>query len=243
MAGATAVDVLTARGYTQLNSWAVVGNGPISEADRKAIDRADVVVRFNDLNHLKSNERTDLHVIRHPSWWSFKHVSAPKWDVGYAESELPRDAELVTYVYEAQHTTSNTLLQTARVFPACDCRASCLQASTWAGPSTGAAILSELQGYAEVKKIDVYGFNGMGDPRMHVDFANRSMISGCCTKCHIHRTASTNYGNEGAIAGFVAIGVGAALGLVCFLFAARRVIRGMRKPDTGQQERPLLALS
>jgi hypothetical protein len=230
---------LRSKGYTAFESWAIVGNGPLHLSDRVKISQADIVVRFNDANNRWRGERTDLHVVRHPSWYSFSRINAPVWDVAPLDSLMPEDAQFKLYVYEAQHENENKLNSSTRVFEKCNCGNSCLERKTWAGPSTGAAVVSELQSMTEVTHLDVYGFNGMGDENAHIDFANKTIIKNCCTKCKLHKTASDSYGNEAAFATFATLlgvlVVFAVLTIVC----ARRIIRQMLKVP---ERRPLLAL-
>lgn len=230
---------LRSKGYTAFESWAVVGNGPLHLSDRVKIAQADIVVRFNDANNRWRGERTDLHVVRHPSWYSFSRINAPVWDVAPLDSLMPEDAKFKLYVYESQHEKQNKLNSSTRIFEQCNCGNSCLERKTWAGPSTGAAVVSELQSMPEITRLDVYGFNGMGDESAHIDFANKTIIKNCCTKCKLHKTASDSYGNEAALATFATLlgvlVVFAVLTIVC----ARRIIRQiLRAPE----RRPLLAL-
>ena len=230
---------LRSKGYTAFESWAVVGNGPLHLSDRVKIAQADIVVRFNDANNRWRGERTDLHVVRHPSWYSFSRINAPVWDVAPLDSLMPEDAQFKLYVYESQHEKQNKLNSSTRIFEQCNCGNSCLERKTWAGPSTGAAVVSELQSMPEITRLDVYGFNGMGDESAHIDFANKTIIKNCCTKCKLHKTASDSYGNEAALATFATLlgvlVVFAVLTIVC----ARRIIRQiLRAPE----RRPLLAL-
>lgn len=221
---------------------AVVGNGPISRQDRREIAEASKVIRFNDVNNFWEGEKTTLRVVRHPSWFTLKHVGAPKWHVAPTNGLAPDDAALVTGVYERQHGHDNILSSDARLFPSCYCNDDCLQSTTWAGPSTGGIALSVLQELENVETIDVYGMNWNGPADMHVDFANRTLITDCCTKCVIHPTASDNYG-----AAFFATSVGLVTigGIAAFfltggtgLVAARKLFHH-RTPD---HERPLLAV-
>ena len=172
---------------------AVVGNGPISRADRRQIEAASRVVRFNDVNNYWEGEKTTLRVVRHPSWFTLKHVGAPKWHVAPTDDLAPSDAELVTGVYERQHSTDNILPDTTRLFPSCPCGDSCLQRTTWAGPSTGGVALSALQELDNVETIHVFGMNWNGHPG-HTDFLYPTLVADCCSKCTIHPTRSTDYG-------------------------------------------------
>lgn len=230
---------LRSKGYTSFGSWAVVGNGPLHWSDRVKIAQSDIVVRFNDANNRWRGERTDLHVVRHPSWYSFSGIKAPVWDVAPTDSLMPQDVQLKLYVYEAQHKNENKLNSSARIFEQCNCGNSCLERKTWAGPSTGAAVVSELQSISDVTRLDVYGFNGMGDESAHIDFANKTILKNCCTKCTLHKTASDSYGNEAVLVTFsVLLGV-----LVVFavftIVCARRVLGRMTRAS---ERRPLLAL-
>ena len=230
---------IQSNGYTSFEYWAVVGNGPLHLSDRVKIAHADIVVRFNDANNRWRGERTDLHVVRHPSWYTFSRINAPVWDVSPLDSLMPKDAQFKLYVYESQHEDDNKLNSSARIFQQCNCGNSCLQRNTWAGPSTGAAVVSELQSIPEIKRIDVYGFNGMGDENAHIDFANKTIIKNCCTKCTLHKTAGDSYGNEAVVATFATLLGLLILSAVLTAVFARRVIRQMLKAP---ERRPLLAL-
>ena len=43
---------------------AVVGNGPISEEDRKNINKFDTIIRFNDMKNKNAGEKTSIQVVR-----------------------------------------------------------------------------------------------------------------------------------------------------------------------------------
>lgn len=236
------VSFLLARGYTSARTWAVVGNGPISLADRAQIARADIIVRFNDANNMWSTERTDLHVVRHPSWYSLKTIDAPVWDMGPLRSSIPRQSLLFTYVYERQHGSHNVLSDTARIFQNCRCGPTCLSNSTWAGPSTGAAALSVLEELPDVTSIDVFGFNGLGDAQMHTDFKNRSILPLCCTKCTLHKTRTLSYGASAAVATLATLGGMALLACLFVTYCMGKVVQKVAHDSKKTTVRPLLAL-
>jgi hypothetical protein len=234
------IPYLRSKGYTAFEYWAVVGNGPLYLSDRVKIARADIVVRFNDANNRWRGEKTDLHVVRHPSWYTLSRIEAPAWDVAPLDSLMPDDAKLKLYVYEAQHGDGNKLNSSSRIFEKCNCGNSCLERRTWAGPSTGAAVVSELQSMPEITRLGVYGFNGMGDEEAHIDFANKTIIKNCCTKCTLHETATDRYGNEAALTVFATLlGVFIVVAVLPVVLA-RRVVRQMLKAP---ERRPLLALA
>lgn len=220
---------------------AVVGNGPISRADRKEIAQASRVIRFNDVNNYWEGEKTTLRVVRHPSWFTLKHVGAPKWHVAPTDNLAPSDAELVTGVYERQHGSDNILPASTRLFPSCFCGDSCLESATWAGPSTGGVALSVLQELDNVATINVYGMNWNGPADMHIDFANGTMVQDCCTKCVVHPTSTDAYGAAffATSVGLVTIGGIAAFFLTGGTLVGARKLLHHREPE---HERPLLAV-
>ena len=239
MKEAPLIQYLRTKGYTAFDSWAVVGNGPLHLTDRTRIAMADIVVRFNDANNRWKFERTDVHVVRHPSWYSFSRINAPVWDVAPMDSLMPDHAALKLYVFEAQHGSYNVLNSSTRIFEQCNCGNSCLESKTWAGPSTGAAVISELQSIPAIQSLDVYGFNSNGDVSAHIDFANKTILTNCCTKCTMHATAGDNYGNETTIVTFAVLLSVLVVFAVLTAACAARVIRSMYKSD---EKRPLLAL-
>ena len=202
---------LLANGFQgRTDTWAVVGNGPLRLLDRPKIAAADVVLRFNDLKNKWGTERTDVYVLRHPSWISFKSANAyATLHVGALPDHIPTDAALFEFVYEAQYTDENVASSGERIFEGCECGASCLHASAIAGPSTGAVALSALQEEPSVKQIEIFGMNWLGDENLHIDFANSSIVTACCTKCSFHETASDDYGSDGTVLflAFVAVSV------------------------------------
>jgi hypothetical protein len=170
---------------------AVVGNGPIRASDELALRNATFVVRFNDAKTWSEGDRIDLRVVRLPTgtWATRGMLGVPTWYV----SPTPIAHACSTAVYESQYGAANVLEAAhARLFPRCDC-ASCWHNLTFAGPSTGAAFLSLLEETWAVRRVDVYGMNWQGDPRVHVDFRARDLVPRCCTKCRIHPTASRRY--------------------------------------------------
>jgi len=237
----TAVNLLRYFDKPGLNV-AVVGNGPISRADRREIALASRVVRFNDVNNYWEGEKTTLRVIRHPSWFTLKHVGAPKWHVAPTDHLAPEDAALVTGVYETQHRGDNIIPLTTRLFPSCFCGDSCLQSQTWAGPSTGGVALSVLQDIENIETISVYGMNWNGPAEMHIDFANQTMVKSCCTKCVVHPTATNEYG-----ATFFATSVGLVTmgGIAAFFFTGSTATIAVRKllhRHSSEHETPLLSV-
>ena len=171
---------------------AVVGNGPLSHEDRQNISLFDSVVRFNDLNYMEPGENVSMRVVRHPSAFQ-PHIScsAPVWYVVTTKGLLPPGAALYSLALEPQYGSSNDLPADARIFSNCSaCGANCYSNQTFAGPSTGAVVLSILQSSEAVQSIHVFGMNWKGAPMVHIDFRDPAIVSRCCTKCTFHPTHS-----------------------------------------------------
>jgi predicted membrane protein len=124
---------------------------------------------------------------------------------------VPNDA-LFTPTYEEQYGNRNAIAADSAIFAGCACGRSCRQSETFAGASTGAVALSQLQALAEVTRIDVYGMNWQGSSNMHIDFKNTSIVRSCCTKCTFHSTTSNYYGTGLTVAAaMILILLGAAV--------------------------------
>ena len=177
---------------------AVVGNGPLHEGDYARIVVAQCVVRFNDVDNWKTGDSTDVRVVRHPSAIDADWIDAPIWHIAVFPQQAP-DAtdEVLTLVFEPQYGKENVASETSRIFPRCDKCDHCFENKTFAGPSSGAIVISALQGWPHVKSIDVFGMNWHGDPHMHIDFADPQLVKHCCTKCRFHDTLTDRYGATG----------------------------------------------
>jgi hypothetical protein len=195
---------------------AVVGNGPISRKDRHSIESHSIVVRFNDVNYMLAGEKTTIHVVREPTSLKPKvHVDAPIWSISPVKSYVPNKSVFSTPVYERQYGSQNWASHSAVIFPTCNGCDSCAQAGTFAGPSTGAVALSELNELEAITKIDVFGMNWNGPARVHIDFDNRTLVHDCCHKCVFNHTSSDYYGTGLTIVALMLIVFGGAGLLSC----------------------------
>jgi hypothetical protein len=192
----------------------VVGNGPLSEEDRVAINRSENVVRFNDLNYWRQGEPVALRVVRYPSAKPPKtHCAAPIWAMTTNPQFLPANTTTLSWLYEPLLThrmrfrfwevltpTTHQVLEawesSVTVFDGCEgCGLHCHTNQTSSGASTGAWALSELHALPLVHSLDVYGMN-WGGGKEHVDFVYPDVVSTCCTKCTIHPTPTSDYGDS-----------------------------------------------
>ena len=200
-----------------LKRVAVVGNGPLSTADRIAINNHTNVVRFNDYypkNYVHGDKITihcsTIDQFAHP--WA--NPNATKWAVAAQLRHLDADSKFYTWnmnpsqvrVYGTRFFWSVALglepasilapwFDTHRLFRNCSrCGDRCLSKNTNSGFSRGAIALNALEDDAGVAHIDVFGMNWNGGDG-HVDFAYPTIVAECCTKCTIHPTHSMEYGS------------------------------------------------
>jgi len=195
-------------------SIVVVGNGPLSEDDRAAINRSANVVRFNDLNYWRPGEPVNLRVVRFPSAKPPKNpCSAPIWAMTTKPQFLPANTTTLSWLYEPllthrmrfrfwealkpmEHQVLEAWESSIKIFDGCEgCGLHCHTNQTSSGASTGAWALSELHALSQVHSLDVYGMNWGGGTE-HVDFFYPDVVGTCCTKCTIHATPTSNYGDS-----------------------------------------------
>ena len=229
---------------------AVVGNGPLRDADRPLIAAYRNVIRFNDAKNRLPGERTTVHVNpyndedgayrprveRNASFW----CTPTRWQdasgQGCALVSLNYDRGRRPTVWNLGHYVPQTLgpwAETLRVFPRCaNCTGDrCLLRRGWSGMSSGGTVLEQLDGLAPpLEEIAVFGMNWNEKCLNNLDFLDRTLIRDCCARCTIHPTATEDYlppgfeSHEEKVLRIVARGVGALLTTLSFLalLACRR---------------------
>ena len=177
----------------------LVGNGPISEKDRLQIASSECVVRFNDCKNLRPGEPTHLLVLRDhldatppiardvPVWVVLSRKKKPMW---LKHAKFVRVRPSVVVFERGQQSGAIHSARCKRLFP--ECQVSQPHAITPLGPSTGGAVIDALQSNPFVQRIDIFGMNWSGQAE-HVDFLHSDIVSRCCTKCHVHVTATSEY--------------------------------------------------
>ena len=182
-------------------SVAVVGNGPLSNQDRYNIDKADYVIRFNDLKNYKYGERCDIHAIRYNNGTFSGLNLSPKNSIilpvspnNYVvyNSDVLCNMEGLPPLLIYDSSVSNDLDKNVAIFENSNCGKECIQSSSEYGPSTGTAVIDLLERCNSINKIEVYGMNWNGTIG-HLDFKNPTIVEKFCTKCNIHRTPSSKY--------------------------------------------------
>ena len=164
-------------------SVCVVGNGPLSEQDRKFIQAScDTVYRFNHMHHMKENEKCDVHIIRQcgkKCWWGIntpppKFVGAlPTVMIG---STSPPNKDIIKKISNA-HEIYNGVKTNAK----------------W-GFTSGTIVLSDLQQDDNVKEVNVLGMNftKSHEGSQH-DTNEKEYNEKYCTKCKFHKTVRNDY--------------------------------------------------
>lgn len=207
----------------------VVGNGHLSERDRRHIRRYAtngskcMVVRFNDMKSWRYGEPVDVHVTRLPSGlFPLLPYSAEEWYVTVDPKSVSGEG-VVLPVYERGRRDEGTTADTLSIFPWCNsCGTHCAHNWTMMGPSTGALVLSYLEDVPHIRNIDVYGMNWNGD-LPHNDFRDRKIVPRCCLKCTIHGTPDMVYGAEwGTVQTLMALLVSGCLILLLLVRTAAR---------------------
>lgn len=181
---------------------AVVGNGPLSEHDRRDINNSDYVIRFNDLKNFRDGERCDIHAIRHHGTFDFASIYktpnysqiipvAPNPECVFNSKYLSGKTGLAPlFLFDPRK--NNILSSNTRVFKNSTCSEECIPSNSDFGISTGTAVIDALESCNSVNKINIYGMNWNGEHE-HLDFKYPYLVKKYCNKCKIYKTNSNNY--------------------------------------------------
>jgi hypothetical protein len=179
---------------------AVVGNGPISESQRKIINNYDCIIRFNDEKNKLNGERTDLLVLRNNTLFLGTADVNVLPVIPFCKKHLLNRLHYKkilppVYVYEntCEDAPGAIEMSKKKIYP--NCFKEARHGDSPIGPSTGTALLSTLQDDDTVKSINVFGMNFNGDfiGAFHVDFIDMNLTNICCTKCIFHETFNDEY--------------------------------------------------
>ena len=196
---------------------AVVGNGPISEEDRKNINKFDTIIRFNDMKNKTRKEKTSIHVVRQIS---------PKDDF-FGKTSIKREVPIILIATKKEYAEkckqkynmldyiivnepsrdSYEAGKDNEMFQGCSlCETeSCLEIDSDLGPSSGIVILDYLDKNSNIDKIEVFGMNwnfhlknyGGGDKiydtKLHHMGNEGKIVNSCCKKCIIHTPPKETY--------------------------------------------------
>ncbi len=167
----------------------LVGNGPISDADRTFINSnaCDQVVRFNDMKNITQGERCDVHVVRSNGNRFWGIVNPPKIDIGKVPLLQIGGSRASIAGQDVLDVLDN---QAARIYPSCahDQRAA---TKTF---TSGALVMSYFNEKPSVRTIHVFGMNFL-PAKNNTHDVNREKVlhDWCCDKCQIHKTSRQTY--------------------------------------------------
>jgi hypothetical protein len=181
--------------FCSLKVAVVVGNGPISAANREEIAalkrNGACVVRFNDTKNwdAEAGEPCDMIALRQNVLYLSWTRSVPT---------IPIIREPASLMAVAGPVATPVIVQEAGFRPEGEgvlfrgCEYERLHSGAEHGPSTGAAVLSVLEEDPRCEVIHVFGMNWSGPPT-HVDFSAPETVARCCGKCVVHPTHGLHY--------------------------------------------------
>jgi len=193
---------------------AVVGNGPLSDEDRRSISRFEIVYRFNDLKNHKHREKCTHHAIRcSPSCpdglcGSQSRAAIPgsqtiligtREEVDAGKEWMRVDGEIVigddTSVNA--HPVFDSLVAPPEDLTDMASRGegavpSSVLVKIRRFPTSGAILLDMLNSDDRVGEIHVFGMNWNMFDSVH-STSESQMIDAACRKCVVHPTPSSRY--------------------------------------------------
>ncbi|GHP07678.1 hypothetical protein PPROV_000642000 [Pycnococcus provasolii] len=189
--------------------WTLVGSGHVTEQEYESINNAQGCVAW--FSEIVKGMKIDMFVARHgafrPNWNGIIPRDVPQCPVLVDPVSIARANDALwaggyldpIFVYERAPSYNHPnpkVSPNARIFPGCttcnDDRSACMHGKHKNGPSTGAALISYLQGVQTVQRIDTYGmtFDYQYGLDYHIDFV-RPLVRQCCTKCVFHSVPTT----------------------------------------------------
>ena len=195
---------------------AVVGNGPISENDRRMINSCQCIIRFNDAKNRRPNERTDVQIVRRKlafgrvdrMFWKY-YVPKGVYTMYISEKRTELDpvpnisfTGLENLIGSLDVGTRGSQFRDDTVlFEGCDkCNnKACKYSLTGNGPSSGGIVIDTLDSLDNIKEIHIFGMNWtsqshiLNHPEGHIDFKYPDLVKQCCKKCVFHKTPTNDY--------------------------------------------------
>lgn len=176
----------------------MVGNGPISDLERKHINLCHTVVRFNDTKNRLPSERCDIHIMRknriHPSSHDNYPVSSHDGvsNVMLVGNNASYTGVLKPFVtHRIQYANKHS--EKVSVFRACPTSVFDIytRLNISKHPSLGLISLSYFDAMPEVRSIHTYGMNfnfTSSHSKNEMD-----LLQQCCIKCIIHKPERSTY--------------------------------------------------
>tara|TARA_B110000046_G_C12857176_1_gene340232 strand:- start:80 stop:784 length:705 start_codon:yes stop_codon:yes gene_type:complete len=193
---------------------AVVGNGPLSDEDRRSISRFEIVYRFNDLKNHEQREKCTHHVIRCSSTCpdglcgSQRRVAVAgsqtilvgtREEVDAAKEWMRVDEELV--IGDETSVNAHPVFSSLASLPEDPAEVASRGGAAVPSsvlekirrfPTSGTIVLDMLNSDDGVDEIHVFGMNWNMFDAVHSS-SESQMIHAGCRKCVVHSTPSTRY--------------------------------------------------
>lgn len=187
---------------------AIVGNGPLYNKDIAKILECNLIIQFNHAEHYHKINRCDILAVR---------PREEKTDKLFLVNNTLKTIKKETYILPITITndniklfkkTKNKLLKPILIYEDSYKKNSELsgntslfnlneekyqQKNTLYGPSSGAALISEIDKIDSIDKIYIFGMNFNGGPQYHLDFKYPFLVKKHCQKCIFHPTPNQGY--------------------------------------------------
>ena len=187
---------------------AIVGNGPLYNKDIAKILKCDLIIQFNHAAHYDKINRCDILAVR---------PREEKTDKLFHVNNILKKIKKETYILPITITndniklfknTKNKLLNPILIYEDSNKKTSDLsgnislfnlneenyqQKNALYGPSSGAALISEIDTINSINEIYIFGMNFNGDSKDHLDFKYPSLVKKHCKKCIFHPTPNQGY--------------------------------------------------
>lgn len=169
----------------------VVGNGPLSDDQRKSINESDCVVRFNDMKNRRFGDKTDVLALRENVLHLAQEEDVPILPILSRKDNLQKVDNFLSpiVIFEPQFKDDN-ILKDATLFE--NCSFARTHSEAYHGPSSGAAVIDFLEKNDYCESIHIYGMN-WNSKIDHIDFKHDTLVKDCCTKCVLHPTHDRSY--------------------------------------------------
>lgn len=187
---------------------AIVGNGPLYTKDIAKILECNLIIQFNHAEHYHKINRCDILAVR---------PREEKTDKLSLVNNTLKTIKEETYILPITITNDNIklfkknknkLLKPILIYEDSNKKNSELpgnvslfnlkeenyqQKNALYGPSSGAALISEIDKIDSIDEIYIFGMNFNGGPQYHLDFKYPFLVKKHCQKCIFHPTPNQGY--------------------------------------------------
>ena len=187
---------------------AIVGNGPLHNEDIVKILKCNLIIQFNHAAHYHKINRCDILAVR---------PREEKTDKLFHVNNILKKIKKETYILPITITndnikllkkTKNKILNPILIYEDENKKNSDIsgkvslfnsneekyqQKNALYGPSTGAALISEIDTINSIDELHIFGMNFNGGSNDHLDFKYPTLVKNHCKKCIFHKTPNERY--------------------------------------------------